>query len=245
MLENTEIKEYLEKLLSTWNQEKADAFHSNCTRDDTEGRYIWNYDENVFSRHKGVTIHRDVTAIHISLTGTVYKLTKQWQFTEHDWPAFLQLHKLSQKSKDFRTEIPIENEIIMNPNDDDLFFSVVQRPCHQVGLDFQYDIFENNVDEKYFIEYIDQAVILFKNLKTVVDSIPNCGFPEVGIPPTKRLKDEEGYFWADFKKWNTSELGFRDRMKNDLNSMLFYLEYNLGKLDFTDTVKQYAEKQWK
>ena len=149
MLENTEIKEYLEKLLSTWNQEKADAFHSNCTRDETEGKYIWTYNKNAFSKHRGVTIHRDVTAIHINLTGTVYKLTKQWQFTEHDWPAFLQLYKLSQNSKDFRTEIPIENEI----TDDAFFFSVVQRPCHQVGLDFQYDIFEGNLIKDFLRIY--------------------------------------------------------------------------------------------
>lgn len=226
------MKDYLVDLIKNWNQADADKFHSHCDRDDIEGRYIWHYDET------GTTIYRDVTAVHVSNTGKCCKLTKIWKY--QDWLAFTQLYNLSQDQKDFRIEIPLDYSII----DNEYLYSEVQRPGFQVGLDFQYDIFENNIDEQYFKDYIDQTVTLFRNLKKVVESIDGCGYPEVGIPPTKRLRDKDGYFWSDFKKWNSTEKEFKERLRNDLNVNLFYLEHNLGEISYKDSIKNYAEEQW-
>jgi len=226
------MKEYLLKLIKNWNQADADRFHSNCTRDGIEGRYIWHYDDT------GITIYRDITAVHISMTGKVCKLTKEWKSNE--WRAFSQLYNLSEDGKDFRTEIPLNNSI----TETGMFYCEVQRPNYEIGLDFQYDIFENNINEKYFIDYIDQTVVLFRNLKKVVTSIDEIGYPEVGIPFTKRLRDERGYFWSDFKKWNYSEKQFKERMLNDLSVSIFYLENNIGKLAYKEKIKNYAVESW-
>jgi len=227
------MKEYLVKLFKNWNQKEADSFHSNCETDDIEGRSIWFYDET------GTTIYRDITAVHISNTGKCCKLTDCfWKLNE--WDAFLKLYELSQTGKEFRVEIPITGSV----TEDNFFYSEVQRPAFQVGLDFQYDLFENNVDKQYFVEYIDQTVILFKNLKKVVSSIDSIGYPEIGIPPTKRLRDKDGYFWSDFKKWKLTEQQFVDRMKNDLNVVFFYINHNLGEISYQEELKQYAEEQW-
>lgn len=226
------MKDYLVDLIKNWNQADADRFHSNCTRDNIEGRYIWNYDDT------GITIYRDITAVHISTTGKICKLTKEWKSNE--WRAFSQLYNLSEDSKDFRTEIPLNNLI----TETGMFYCEVQRPNYEIGLDFQYDIFENNINEKYFIDYIDQTVILFRNLKKVVTSVDEIGYPEVGIPFTKRLRDEKGYFWSDFKKWNYSENQFKERMLNDLSVSIFYLENNIGKLAYKEKIKDYAIESW-
>ena len=227
------MKEHLVKLLKNWNQNDADLFHSHCERDDIEGRYLWFYDET------GTTIYRDITAVHISNTGKCCKLTKlEWNMSE--WDAFVKLYELSQTDKNLRIEIPIASSV----TEDNFFYSEVQRPAFQVGLDFQYDLFENNIDKEYFVEYIDQTVILFRNLKKVVSSIDGIGFPQVGIPPTKRLRDKEGYFWSDFKRWRLTEQEFIDRMKNDLSVTFFYIKHNFGELPYQEELKQYAEKQW-
>ena len=227
------MKEHLVKLLKNWNQNDADLFHSHCERDEIEGRDLWFYDET------GTVIYRDITAVHISNTGKCCKLTKlEWNMSE--WDAFVKLYELSQTEKNFRIEIPITSSV----TEDNFFYSEVQRPAFQVGLDFQYDLFENNIDKKYFIEYIDQTVVLLKNLKKVVSGIDGIGFPQVGIPPTKRLRDKDGYFWSDFKRWRLTEQEFIDRMKNDLSVTFFYIKNNLGELPYQDELKQYAEKQW-
>jgi hypothetical protein len=227
------MKEHLVKLLKNWNQKDADSFHSHCERDSIEGRYLWFYDET------GTTIYRDITAVHISNSGKCCKLTES-NWKQDEWSAFLQLYELSQNEKSFRIEIPITSSI----TEDNFFYSEVQRPAYQIGLDFQYDLFEKNLNEDYFVQYIDQTVILFKNLKKVISSLDGIGFPMVGIPPTKRLRDKDGYFWSDFKKWNLNEQEFRDRMKNDLNVTFFYIENNLGALPYVQVIKKYAEEQW-
>lgn len=227
------MKEYLLKLIKNWSQSDADKFHSHCDRDDIEGRYIWHYDDN------GITIYRDITAVNISNTGKVCKLTKEWK--DYEWKAFTQLYNLSVDTKEFRVETPIEHSVI----DTGLFYSEVQRPQHEIGLDFQYDILENNINKEYYLDYIDQTVILFRYLKRVVNSINGCGYPEVGIPPTKRLRDSKGYFWSDFKKWNLSEQDFKNRIKNDLNVSLFYIENNIGPIEYKHDVISYAEEEWK
>lgn len=225
------MKEYLLNLIKNWTQTKADVFHSNCLRDDAEGRYIWFYDDT------GTTIYRDITAVHIDNTGKCCKLTQV--YNNHDWSAFTKLYEVSQDHS-FRVEIPLEYTLIENK----YLYSEVQRPGYQIGLDFQYDLFENIVDEQYFISYIDQATVLGQNLKKVVKSISGCGYPMVGIPPTKRLRDQEGYFWSDFKKWSVNENDFKDRLINDLSVSLFYIENNFGKISYKDDIKKYAEQQW-
>ena len=225
------MKEYLVNLIKNWKQTEADEFHSNCLRDDAEGRYIWFYDDT------GTTIYRDITAVHIDNTGKCCKLTQV--YNNHDWAAFTKLYEIAQDNS-FRIEIPLTHSLIENK----YLYSEVQRPGYQIGLDFQYDLFENIVDEQYFRSYIDQATVLGQKLKQVVESISGCGYPMVGIPPTKRLRDQEGYFWSDFKKWSINENEFKDRLINDLSVNLFYMENNFGKLSYKDDIKKYAEQKW-
>lgn len=226
--------EVLKDKVLSWTQQKADTFHNFTFRDSIEGCYIWESDKD------GLYLYRDVTSTYLQYNGTVYKISK-W-FEDHDWQMHCRLYEECLK-KNIRIDIPLHSETF-TMLDSKWIYLVVQRPNNEIGNDIYLDIFNNNISNDYFLEYIDQAAILteiFKNLSLMY----NFGCPEVGIPPTKRLRDNNGFFWVDFKRWKLDLNKFIDRNLNDIVGITSYINKNIPTFDLNvDMIKKHSEKQW-
>ena len=232
----TNIEKLLINKLKKWTLEDTDAFHNHVNRHHQEGMYMWD------RTCDGVFIWRDIGAHFISNTGEVSKITK-W-FSKNDWFLHQELYRLSQETREFRIEIPLEARMI-SINGQDLYFSKVQRPNYELGEDFQLDLFRGIVTKDYFIEFIDTSVYPIKNLKQL-DKMYKMGVPAVRFPVSRRVRDSKGYFWADLKQWTIPFEIFIESQFNDLNFVLGILEKNfMFKKTDSDIIREYANIVWR
>jgi hypothetical protein len=226
------IEQLLEKIKS-WSQETADRFHNFTDRDAIEGRYVWE------STNNGFFLYRDIGSYYFSNDGKVYLLTK-WS-NENDWIMHTNFYKLI-KDTSCRIDIPVTHQIV-KVDTDIFYYKEFVRPNYQYGRDYHIDIFNGIVDQKYFEKFIEDAyeIIYYLNQANIKQSIM---LPEVGISVFKRMYDNIGHFWIDFKRWKLTPEEFIRVSINNLNTTIFYLEYNnLGTFERQKIIKM-AEKKW-
>lgn len=234
MINNIE-KLLIDKIIN-WKKDDADLFHNNINRHHTEGMYLWDRTSD------GIFIWRDIGAYFISNSGEVSKLTR-W-YSKNDWFLHQEFYKLSVESGEFRVEIPLESKMITVDNQQ-LYFSKVQRPNYELGEDFQLDLFRGLVTKDYFIEFIDESINPLKYLKHL-DNRYQLGVPEVRFPVSRRLRDSKGYFWADLKQWAIPFDKFIEVQFIDLDFVLGILERNFN-FEYSDSeiIRKYANSIWR
>lgn len=226
--------EILLSKLDTWTQETSDQFHNNLLRSEIPGRYIWEFDND------GMFLYRDVGSYYFSNKGKVYILTKWSNYS--DWDTHLLFFKMLEKNKICRIDIPIVHKQI-NFKNSKLFYKEFIRPNNEFGRDYHLDILDNKVDKEYFKKFINDASIIIGQLKQF-SLEENKKLPEVGISLFKRMIDSKGVFWIDFKRWNQPVDNFINISLQNLNTAIFYLEYNnFGNFDRRSLLQE-AEEKW-
>lgn len=227
------LEELTNKVLH-WSQDNADQFHNFLPRDIIEGRYIWEHTNN------GIFFYRDVTSTFLRNDGIVFKISK-W-FSPHDWDMHLRLYDLSE-SKKIRIDIPLEQKNFMLSNAEWSYMKI-QRPNFELGIDNYLEIMSGNINNDYFLEYIDQ-VTMFSEVLRDLSSKYDTGCPEVGIPLSKRLKDSKGHFWFDFKRWNLNFNKFVSKNLNDIEVICVYIERNIPNISINkEKIIKEATTQW-
>lgn len=225
--------DYLSNLIVNYDYERAKQFHNIPLPYNYDSKYIWSHNDN------GYTISHEYTSCYIDKSnGFVYKLS--CLYSEDDFDKHKLLYRLTEKYN-YRIEIPRHSEFILI-NNIRYLYTVVERPNNQVGIDYHLDIVNNRVNNDYFIEFIDSTVPLFKALFEV-DRVFKSGLPSVFILPTKRLRDDKGYFYFDFKKWHHPKNKYITDNTNNLLYQINYCNNNGIKLD-TEYLKQHIENTW-
>jgi hypothetical protein len=227
------LEELTDKVFS-WSQEKADLFHNFLSRDTIDGKYIWEHTND------GTYLYRDVTATFLRNDGIVFKISK-W-FANQDWNMHLRLYELS-NNNGFRIDIPLEQKKFLLANEEWVYIKI-QRPNFELGIDNYVEIMSNNVNNDYFLEYIDQTATISRVMRDLSRKY-NTGCPEVGIPVTKRLRDSKGHFWFDFKRWRLDFDKFVDKNLHDIDIICRYIEKNIPDIDINrEKIIIQAEKKW-
>lgn len=228
-----QMLEYLSNLIVNYNYENAKQFHNIPLPNNYDSKYIWSHNDN------GYTISHEYTSCYIDKSnGFVHKLS--CLYSEDDFDKHKLLYRLTEKY-DYRIEIPRHSEFVLI-NNIRYLYTVVERPNNQVGIDYHLDIVNDKVNNDYFIEFIDSSVPLLKALFEV-DRVFKTGLPSVFILPTKRLRDDKGYFYFDFKKWHHPKNKYITDNTNNLLYQINYCNNNGIKLD-TEYLKQYIENTW-
>jgi len=183
-------------------------------------------------------IRKDRFVIFFGNDGKICKISKR--FYDHDWDMHCRIYDRILKYNDCRIEIPISNQTVLN-NNIKLSYTEVLRPGLEFGNVFVDDIANNKLDNKYFLDYIDQAAIVINHLENL-SSDYNTGVPIELLVPYKRNKDKFGFFWTDFKEWSASIKEFKRRKIFTLYYILVSLDY-----DFLDKkrIMYYANLKWK
>lgn len=217
--------------LSSWNKHDSDSFHNNSTRDDVEGRYLW---ENTDS---GVFLWRDVNAFFFRNDGKVYKLSKWWD--DNAWIAHNRLYEQCYNT-DCRIEIPLYNKKVDIDGVSGMYYEL-QRPGNELGTDIAHHTLNNKIDTNYMLQLIDDTAILLNNLK-VINLKYDCKLPD---RPPKRLLDTTDYFWSDFKMWDKSFDEYVNESIIRLNKSISNLENNFS-INFDRKIIETAiNNQWK
>lgn len=225
--------EYLSKLIETYDYSAVKQFHAIPLPDQYTSKYTWKHDNN------GYTVSHENTSCYIDKsTGIVHKLS--CLYSENDYVKHLMLYDLSSRYN-YRIEIPLHSEYVLIKGKSYLY-TIVQRPNKQLGIDYNLDILNDRVNNEYFVEFIDNSVPLFKALYTVGEAFNNM-LPSVFILPTKRLRDDQGYFYFDFKKWHHPKNTYIRDNSDSLMYMINYCIHSGIDLD-RDYLKQHINNSW-
>ena len=120
------INELLSRL-TNWNICHANDYfkYDFSNADNRKGSYLWEQSTN------GVFLWRDVAAHYFTNDGKVYKLTKKCR-TE-TWENHNRFYDIVKSDPLCEIEIPIESKVIQH-NNINLLYTIVQRPHYEVGL---------------------------------------------------------------------------------------------------------------
>lgn len=181
------MTEILKKLILEWTEDKAMAFHNNASNI-RPNAYMWEKTTN------GTFLTKEDASIFFENTGKIYKLTSF--YTNHDWDKHLELYNISQRTKDFRLDIPILHDYVEIENNLYLY-TEVHRPSKRLGVTFFHNVINKKVDRDYFINFIEHACVLLPYLRDISDK----GLPEISLCVHKLMFDQHGEYWGDFKNW--------------------------------------------
>ena len=225
----------LKEKISAWSIERANTFHNNLSRnnhDSHNGNYIWEHTKD------GIYLTRQNSAYFLGFNGIIYKLSNL--FHEHDWKmnTLLYNHCIN---KGVRMDMPIECSYL-EFNGVYLQYSIVHRPNYQLGDDYNKQLFLEQVDTDYFLNFIDDATRILYIVKEVSKENNNL-CPSVGFTVFHRNMDSLGYFWLDLKKWVLPYDKLVDRQFTDLEDIALYAKHNIITID-TDKIFNYAREQW-
>jgi len=180
------------------------------------------------------------SVIKLQHDGKIFRLNKTGKYQRCDqkgWEVYCDIFNEVDKQKTIRMEIPIERKtIILNQTEFD--FIEIHRPNKQLGTTFYDDLRNNIVDEKYFLDYIDETTEMLNYIFPIVMK-HNIGYSIDLLAPYKRNKDSNGYFWIDFKRWSKP---FDEFYKIKLR-YLYVVLLNLKTIDHKK-IMNYAEYQW-
>ncbi len=225
---------YLSDLIKSHNHNLVKTFHKVELPNKDICKYIWQHDND------GYTIYNSNTACFIDKnSGFIYKLSNA--YADNDFEKHCTLYDIRHKFG-YRIEIPKHAEVIVM-NNKKYLYTVVLRPNSQIGLDYHIDIACGKVNTDYFIEFVDTAVPLLHGLFEIGRRF-NSGLPEVFILPTKRLHDDIGYFFFDFKRWKHPKNKYIVDNIDNLIYMMNYCNKNAGTSIDVEQVTHYIKKSW-
>lgn len=203
-----------------WTKEKSDIFHNHVTRKNQDGLYIWEKDNN------GFFIYRNTGAHYCSNRGMVYILTSSRN--PNDWNSHVLFYEHIKNNSLCRIDVPIEYQKVIL-NNKIFHYIVFERPNKEYGRDYHQDIFDNKVNDQYFLQFIEDSSHIIKEL-VVCNTLHDTKFPNLGLTIFKRNFDSKSHFWIDFKYWDSSYESFIAQTYNTLEEIIFYLQYNsIGK----------------
>lgn len=225
----------LKEKIVNWSSEGADIFHNHLPRDNYDnhdGNYIWEH------TNEGIYLTRRNNACFLGFDGVIYKLTNL--FYDNDWKMNTVLYEHC-IVKGVRMDIPIECSYIKFAGVN-LQYSITHRPNHQLGDDYNKDLFLGKVDTEYFLEFIDDATQILSIIKEVSKE-NNYLCPSVGFNVFHRNRDSMGNFWLDLKKWALPYDKLIDRQFTDLEDISLYAKHNIVNID-TNKIFDYARQKW-
>lgn len=244
MLNKFEVLDILKNNIDKngWSKEKSDLFYNNLPRltaNRTDGNVIWS-DDSI-----GIYFTKENHAHLLSYDGFIYKLSDIFYSIDgylHDWEMHNIIYKECEKYN-IRIDIPISCEVIEFKGKN-MQYSIVQRPNNELGDDFGKDYLTGKLDTGYFIDYVDQTVILHECLKKVMAQTDGLRLlPEDGFHVLARNRDSIGYFWKDVKRCvSTYEKLVRTEYAN-LNMAIDIGKQNINDID-KDRILNYAAKMW-
>lgn len=184
---------------------------------------------------EGILLASPGSVVLLEQNGKISRLGNRCN--NNEWQMHCDLYETVSKHGIARMEIPIERKSVIL-DDLNLDYTLVERPNQQLGTGFFDDISSNILDDQYFLDYIDQVSIMLEYI-IPLSKKHDLGLPTDLLGPYKRNKDDIGYFWIDFKRWNKSTEEFYEKKIRTLYLSLL----TLGNLDYK-TIMTVAEKKW-
>lgn len=203
------MKTILIEKYKLWTSERCDNFHNNVIRDDIEGKYVWESDSN------GVFLIRNSGCHYLTHDGKIYILTMVGNDSD-----FANHVKLYNQITSCRIDIPIVCETFQM-NSCRFFYKEFIRPNGEFGRDYHLDIFDNKVDDKYFLQYVIDSATIMAELRKFDGPLP-----KVGMSPFKRMHDSKGVFFSDFKDWSVDYDQYVKTSLQTLEIVTYYLNVN-------------------
>jgi hypothetical protein len=120
-------------------------------------------------------------------------------------------------------------------------YTVVQRPNYELGHEIYEQVFQNVIDNNYFLERVEQTTVLLNKLK-FLEKQYGCKLPKV-IP--KRLYDSVGFFWNDFKECKVDSDFFISINLTKLYRTMLSYETMYGLILNKNLILDEATLQWK
>jgi len=183
-------------------------------------------------------IKRNKFVIFFHKDGIVYKLTEKWK--DKDWSLHCHLYEKTINQNNFLIDIPISSTNI-HRNHKIFNLSIVQRPGNSYGISFINDCINNQINNQYFLDYIDQTYIGIMHLNFIRKKY-DSGVPIDIFDIYQRYQNHLGYFWVDFKEWDHPIENLIDKKIKTLYSVLNTVNnYELDK----NLIMHKAESQWK
>lgn len=192
------------------------------------------------------------SATHFNLqTGVVSRIDCRWN--EVDIKCNEDLYNRSVTSKEFLVDKPLESQFI-TIGDKVHWYTVVERPFNNLGIDCNMDIGEKIINEQYIKEWIDQTTVVLRHIKEVVKQ-NNAGYPANGVLLTNRVRVGDVYAWKTFKRWQKDYQAAMEKTLDTLRAFQMsagYLMYGgeitpelieLGQHEI-NSAQQYAREQW-
>jgi hypothetical protein len=241
--------EHLHDKINNWTQEAADALHGTSKKGNpSKGNYLWENDnlndvEGIVHYGPGLAAYYTAEGYETVLTSLLDNEPSQ-PFAEI-WRANAVLYSISKAVKTFRTVNPIGIRIglkmggFLTPTlgETDYVYYRVQHPNNELGWPA---FFSQDIDT-YVSNVINDTTILLTNLRAVVESIPDVGYP--AIKPSNRMMDSVGTYWRFFYRWNLSAEGCFARVIGELQKELQALKEN-GWTGNSASIETQAREKW-
>jgi hypothetical protein len=184
----------LKNKIECWTAERIDNdfYQGLPTHHDRNMKYVIERDDTGF-----FVTQRDSATYFNLKTGVVNRVDCRWN--NIDPKCNEDLYHRSVITGEFFVDKPLDNQFL-TINKKLHWYSVVQRPFNNLGVDCNMDIGLKIIDEQYIKEWIDHTTIVLKNIKEVVKK-NNAGYPANGVLLTHRLRIGDIYSWKTFKRW--------------------------------------------
>ena len=165
---------------------------------------------------QGILLSGPGSVVLFSNDGKIFRLGNR--VNANDWNMHCALYETLIDNSSIRIEIPLSREVTQGMD-----FTIIQRPNNQLGINFIDEIYLNNIDQTYFIDYVDQVSDMLYYIAPLVKKL-ELGYPTDLLAPFKRNKDDIGYFWIDFKRWNLNPSTFYEKKIRTLYLILLSLK---------------------
>jgi hypothetical protein len=180
---------------------------------------------------QGILMSGPGSVVLFASDGKIFRLGNRVNID--DWNMHCSLYENVVKDSTVRMEIPLFRDVVKGMD-----YTIIQRPNKQQGTNFIDEIYQNSIDQKYFIDYVDQVSDMLYYVTPLVKKY-ELGYPTDLLAPFKRNKDDIGYFWIDFKRWNLTASGFYEKKIRTLYLILLSLK-NINPLP----IMTKAEQAW-
>jgi hypothetical protein len=240
--------EHLHEKIKSWTQEEANVFHGPAEKAyPKKANYIWTTENT--SSLEGFVHYGPGLAVYYTANGQETVLTSLIELEEGQdfdkvWKANVSLHTICQQLNNVRMVNPTGVSLGLRTgvrrirlDDTNYIHYKVLHPNNELG---NLVIFSQTLDN-HIQGFIDDTAELLSNIKIVVDSNPELGYPS--IKTHNRLSDSKGTYWRLFFRWNISAQGCFARIIGELQKDLQFLERN-GWTGSAESIESQAREKW-
>lgn len=238
----------LKNRVEYWTNERIDnEFYQGLpTHHDRNMKYVIERDGTGF-----YVIQRDSATYFNLQTGVVSRMDCRWNYI--DIKCNEDLYNRSITSNEFLVDKPLESQFV-TIKEKLHWYSVVERPFNNLGIDCNMDIGSKIINEQYIKDWIDQTTVVLRHIKEVVKQ-NDAGYPANGVLLTNRVRIDNVYSWKTFKRWQKDYNSALEKTLETLRAFQMsagYLMYGgeitpelikLGQQEINNA-QQYARKQW-